>query len=542
MMLTFNLESRDPSSLEAETLRPFQVETAADLTWLAQPNMLSTVKKRRQSSAERVPQATRRSTLQMLLAVMGLVVVSRVGYYLAGVRFDASSLPWFWQYANPALLKANLAQSLWYLHSQPPAFNAFLGVVLGLFAGHETVVFTVCYLLIGLVFTAGLFLLLKELGVPDTPNAVLTAVYVASPACVLYENWLFYTYPLTVLLLLAALFWRRFVRLGHFLDALLLFACAALLALTWSLFHLIWLLGLVLALALYRRRDWRKMLAAAAVPALVVMLWYGKNLVQVGEFTGSTWFGMNFSKMTNSMLTAPERRALYDNGTISAVSMIPPFSEPGKYSATIPMPGSTGIPVLDEEVKPAGIPNFNNTLFVAVSRQYGRDAFRILAARPAAYLRGLAESYLLYFLPASAYLFLNGNAVHIRSLDRIVSIIFNGRFVYHSDHTLRQTRPSQYYQQAILNTGWFLMLAYVVVLALGLLLLLRPSSLIPHSPSLFFLWFSVAWMTFVANALEVGENNRFRFVTDPLVFTFLVAVTADWLRRRGRPARSMTRK
>ena len=39
---------------------------------------------------------------------------------------------------------------------------------------------------------------------------------------------------------------------------------------------------------------------------LVVAMWYGKNLVQVGEFTGSTWFGMNFSKMTNSMLTVPE--------------------------------------------------------------------------------------------------------------------------------------------------------------------------------------------------------------------------------------------
>ena len=42
-------------------------------------------------------------------------------------------------------------------------------------------------------------------------------------------------------------------------------------------------------------------------------------------------------------------------------------------------------------------------------------------------------------------------------------------------------------------------------------------------------------MTFVANALEVGENNRFRFVTDPLVFVFLAAVASDWLRRRGRP-------
>jgi hypothetical protein len=493
--------------------------------------MLSAVKKRRPLRADDMPPTAGSSTLLPLLAVIATFAVSRIGYWVGGVRFDASSLPWFWQFVDPALLKADLAQSLWYLHSQPPAFNAFLGVVLNLFAGHESAVFTVCYLLIGLVFTATLFLLLRELGVPETPNVVLTAIYVASPACVLYENWLFYTYPLTVLLLLGALFWQRFARRGRFLDALLLFVCAALIVLTWSLFHLVWLLGLVLALVLFRRRDWRKVLAAAAVPVLVVVLWYGKNLVQVGEFSGSTWFGINFSKMTNSMLTVTERRALYDNGAISVVSLVPPFGNPDKYYGAVPKPEPTGIPVLDQEMKPSGIPNFNNTLFVAVSRQYGRDAIRILAAHPAAYLRGLAESYLLYFLPASAYLFLGNNAAHIKGLARFASIL-NGRFVYHSDRSLRQTQPGRYYLQGFLNTGWFVILAYALVVTFGLLFLLRSSSFIPHPSSLFFLWFNVAWMTLVANTLEVGENNRFRFVTDPLVFAFIAALAVRWLARR----------
>jgi hypothetical protein len=492
--------------------------------------MLSAVKNRR-PPATPARQLPERSTLTPLLVVIGLAAISRVGYYVAGVRLDASSLPWFWQYVDPGLLKADLTQSLWYLHSQPPAFNAFLGVVLNLFTGNETAVFTVFYLLVGLVFTAALFLLLKELGVPDTPSAVLTALYVASPACVLYENWLFYTYPLTVLLLLAALFWQRFVKRGRFLDALSLFACAALLALTWSLFHLLWLIGLVLALMLFRRKDCRKVLVAAAVPVLVVTLWYGKNLVQVGEFTGSTWFGMNFSKMTNSMLTVPERRALYDNGRISAVSMVPPFSDPDKYSGATLKPGPTGIPILDQEMKPSGIPNFNNRLYVDVSRQYGRDAFTILRTHPPAYLHGLAESYLLYFLPASAYLFLDNNVAHIKGPARIASLV-DGRFVYHSDRSLRQTRPGRYYLQGFLNTGWFLILAYIIVLVLGLLLLLRPSSLIPHPSFLFFIWFNVAWMTFFANAVEVGENNRFRFVTDPLVYVFIASLAASWLARR----------
>jgi hypothetical protein len=472
-----------------------------------------------------------------LLGAVVLVALSRIGYYLAGVRFDASSLSWFWQYIDPILLKTSLAQSLWYLHSQPPAFNAFLGAVLKLSAGHSAFVFAVSYLLAGFAFTVTLFLLLRQLGVAHILSAALAAIYVASPACVLYENWLFYTYPLTVLLLLGALFWQRFIAGGRFGDALLLFVCAALLALTWSLFHLVWLFCLVVALVLFRRREWRKVLAAAVVPVLVVALWYGKNLAQVGEFTGSAWFGMNFSKMTNSMLTAPDRRALFDNGVISAVSLVPPFSNPGRYEGILPQPGPSGIPVLDRDLKPSGIPNYNSTLFVAASKQYGRDAMQVLVRRPAAYLRGLAESYMLYFLPASAYLFLDSNAARIRGPVRLVSIL-DGRFVYHADRNQRQAQPGRYYRSGFLNAGWVLVVSYLLVLILGIISFTRPSSLPFRPGALFFVWFNVAWMTFVANALEVGENNRFRFVTDPLVFVLLAALAFDWWRRRRtlRPA------
>jgi hypothetical protein len=510
---------------------------AAGLTWLAQPICSGAVARRTTLDARRLTPGRTRPALWSLAAVVAAFVVSRIGYYLAGVRFDASSLPWFWQFIDPALLKTNLGQSLWYLHSQPPAFNLFLGLVLNLFPGHETLAFTTCYLLLGLALAVVLFLLLRSFGLPDALSVALTAIYIASPACVLYENWLFYTYPLTLLLLLTALFWQRFVSRGRFLDALLVFACAAVLAMTWSLFHLVWLLGLVLALVLLRRRDWRKVLAAAAVPMLIVTFWYGKNLAQFGQFTGSTWFGINFSKMTNSMLTVPERRALYDNGTISAVSMVPPFSNPDKYYSALPKPTPIGIPVLDQELKPSTIPNFNNVLFIAVSRQYGRDALRVLVARPTAYLRGLVESYLLYFLPASAYLFMAGNAGHISGLERFASIAFDGRFSYHLDHGLRSTQPARHYSQGLLNTGWSLVFAYIVVLIFGLILLLRRSG-----SSFFFVWFNVAWITLVANAVEVGENNRFRFMTDPLVFVFVASLASAWLAGRRRVTGNQTPK
>jgi hypothetical protein len=448
------------------------------------------------------------------------------------VRFDATSLPWFWQYVDPALLKADLARSLWHLHSQPPMFNFLLGLVLKLFPGRENAAFTVCWLVVGLAFAGTMLALLRGLGVPARAGAVLTAVYVASPACVLYENWLFYTWPVTLMLLLGAWLWHRFLAGSRLLDALLLFTLAALTALTWSVFHLGWLLLLVLLLVTRRPRLWRRITLAALAPLLLVSAWYLKNQLLFGQFTASTWFGLNFSKMTNSMLTAGDRGALKEAGVISAVSLVAPFSAPERYYEAIPRPAATGIPVLDQELKPSGVPNFNNSVFIRVSRGYGEDGLRILARRPGAYLNGLANSYLTGFRPSTEYLFLARNAGRIRWLERFSDIAFSGRFFYQLDRGLRYTNPAGFYLRGLLNAGWFTVVAYALVFGLGLLLLLRPSSRVPHSSSLVFLWFNATWLVVAGNALEVGENNRFRFAVDPLVFVFLVCVVRDWLNRR----------
>ena len=108
--------------------------------------------------ADSSPPTARRSSPWPLVTIVAVFVLSRIGYYFASVRFDASPLPWFWQFIDPVLLKTNLAQSLWYLHSRPPAFN--------LFPGHATAAYATCYLLLGLAFAVAPFQLLRGLRVP----------------------------------------------------------------------------------------------------------------------------------------------------------------------------------------------------------------------------------------------------------------------------------------------------------------------------------------------------------------------------------------
>ena len=90
-------------------------------------------------------------------------VISRLAYhFLLGMRFNADTLTSFWQFIDPLLLKTELFKSLYYLHSQPPLFNCFLGVILKLFPDSFAAVFQWIYLLIGLIFSVSLFKLMSS--------------------------------------------------------------------------------------------------------------------------------------------------------------------------------------------------------------------------------------------------------------------------------------------------------------------------------------------------------------------------------------------
>ena len=155
---------------------------------------------------------TRSPDLPYLLALAALFAVSRVVFRLVGVRFSTDQLRIAIQYLDPELLRHHLAQSVWYLHTQPPLYNLFLGVVLKLFPGHEGLAFHAVHLALGLAFCLALYLLLAGFSLPRPAAAAIALAVSVSPAAILYENRLFYDYPVLVLLTLAALAAQRLAR------------------------------------------------------------------------------------------------------------------------------------------------------------------------------------------------------------------------------------------------------------------------------------------------------------------------------------------
>ena len=127
--------------------------------------------------------------------------ISRVMAAVSGVRFDDSvirgtPLTDMWQLLDVRLLRDHLATSVWHLNMQPPLFNLYAGFLVKLPNDVRRPVEAVCALALGLVIVLCTYLLMVELRVPRVAAMVVTLVcVVASPAYLLYENWLNYSYP-----------------------------------------------------------------------------------------------------------------------------------------------------------------------------------------------------------------------------------------------------------------------------------------------------------------------------------------------------------
>jgi hypothetical protein len=455
------------------------------------------------------PRPSRRergATALFLLAAFGAVHWS---YRALGTTFDDTPLPWFWQYLDVPLLENRLVESLLYLHSQPPLFNLMLGVVLKLFPAGHSVAFHALFVAFGLVLYGSLFLLMRRLGVGSVTALLLSVLFVASPSFVLYESWLTYTFPVAAALVLSALLLDGLLR-GRRASAAGFVLCLLFLCGTWALFHLLYfvlVIGALAALAPARR----SLLLWAALPVLVALLGlYAKNLVLFGHFAPSTWLGMNLARITLQRSPAGDRRRLAAAGEISRVGVLRPFqvlsAYPPRYAR---VPGFEEVPCLRAPLKESGAPNLNHLGYVPLSERYLRDSLALVRLDPSIYARGLAEAWLRYFASTSDLGHLVANVDRLESPIRWWDTLVYWRLPVEVPFGRNGRLP--------LYLGLLAGLPVVVVVSLRLSS--RPASrgLSPESRLLVgYLCFNILWVALVGNSIEVGENNRFRFTTDPL--------------------------
>lgn len=317
------------------------------------------------------------------LGVLAVFLFSRVLLVLLQIRFDASPLTYYWQFADPKLLREDLLRTIFYLHSQPPLFNFFVGIVLKLFPRNYATAFSLIYFGLGILLTVCLFRLLVLLRIPKTLASILTAVFILSPAVLMYELWLFYEYPAMVLFCALSYLFCKFVARGNPLDALLTFVIATALSLMLNTFHFVWMVALVATMCILRWQSWKKVLLVGALPLAIVFGFNLKNLVVFKHFNMATYHASGALAL-ETILRIPLslREELQRDGKISKWSLIGPYSEKIEDYKDIARPRLWGVPVLDQITKSTGAVNRHHIVFLQMSDDLVRDGLYALRNYP----------------------------------------------------------------------------------------------------------------------------------------------------------------
>ena len=483
--------------------------------------------------------ARRRWTPQQrsLAALTAIFVASRAVFYAAGIRFDDSGLGTFYQFLDTDFLRHDLARSIYHLHAQPPLFNLYLGLVVHLPQSWWHTAFVLTFAGLGLALIWSMFCLMCEFHVPRPAAFAVTVLFAIAPATIVYENFLFYTYLDATLLVAAGLFLVRFLRSRRTMYGVLTFSLLAALVLTRSAFHVLWLaliVGLVWAMG---SLGWKKVLAAAAIPFIVATAWYGKNLAEFGTFSSSTWLGMNLTRVVFADRDDPYQLRLVANGTLGSEALIPAFSPVAKYRGIDTR--STGVPALDRRRMASGVINFNNQAYIEISDRYLADSLTYIRRRPGSYLRNLAKDVRIAFVPAAQYFGVNRNAQQISEWQSLYSRWIEGQLHGYQRGVYLFGAPEAG------NVAWTLVLAYGSTIVSGpvllWLLLRRRVEDRPVALTMLVLSTTVLYALVVTSALEQGENHRFRFDTDPIVWVMTAALITFAVRKwRGRSAGSAT--
>ena len=488
-------------------------------------------------------QAVRRLNLGYQAALMWLGVYLAV--CLSGQRFDARYLGFGWQLIPWDILSTDPWRSLWYLHVQPPLWNATLGISAWISPVSDVITLQIVMAGFGAVLAGASAILAQRLGLGRRSALIVAVLATVNPEVLkgAFEP----TYELAVAALLVTM---AAVMVGSTKAELsvvsvhrrviLVALVVTVIALTRSLYHPLWV-GAVVGLVLwaYRRHlSWRVVVVALLIPVIGIGSWMGKNQVLYDRATLSSWFGMNLQRAVIPVLDLDDLEAMYARGAVSEIAMIGPFGNYGLYSDVVePCEPSQNHRSVTEPMRTTDqwSPNFNYECFLPVFDQAGQDAFAVIQEHPKAWLEGrlwsLRTTFAVSSMPAES------SSLIMRLLDDGYSV---ARLDYGGVLSTQGWGTPIYGQlEAPVEFGLILIPLYALVIGYGLTRLatvlrrraapaedaIAESMVFAERRALVLLVVSgtVLFTIVIGVVAELGEQARFRTMTDPLVI--VVAAT-----------------
>jgi hypothetical protein len=477
------------------------------------------------------------------LVIVAVFVLSRAAAYAAGVRFDDGLLHNAYQLLDVRLLRNDPLTSIYYLHSQPPLFNAFTALVVQLPEGAINTVLALTWHAAGLGTAIVIYLTMVRLGVRAPLATVMVCVYLLAPEVLLTESWFFYS-QLQMLLTAVTLYGlARYASSRRALDGLVFTGGLGALVLLRSSIHVAVMIVLVVVVWRQLRLDARQLALIAAVPLVVVGAWSVKNVLVFDSPSNSTWIGMNLSYLARAGTTDARCRELVKQGSVSASACHVAFEQPPVFERQFPHPQEYGVAATDELYKSTGQPNFNAALYIDVAHQYLRDSVTLLRdGGPEAVARAELAAYTVWAEPGDDALQLRKVRSPIAGyadwFDRLVLLrpVATG---WNDPARFTASAGGFPWADALGSISYVLLALFGLALYGGVAGWRRGAKGSPAlrtvcTISLMLLVYSVV----IGNALDFRENNRFRVEVAPITL-LLAAVGVELLlqRRSSHPKR-----
>jgi hypothetical protein len=188
----------------------------------------------------------------------------------------------------------------------------------------------------------------------------------------------------------------------------------------------------------------------------------------------------------------------------------------------MPVPPKRGVPILDEPLKSTEAINFNHIFYIGLSDRMSKDALRFIQEHPDLYLASVMKGFSIYFHSSSDYLLFKERPT--LTLESLWDRIFYGQLrTYEGDTNNRWKNDPRF-------IGWWLVLSYLTAVIYGLRISFTRNRSNPELVGVVaFMTFTILYFTVMANFLDLGENNRFRFALDPLVLLLFGMLLQDFI-------------
>jgi hypothetical protein len=459
------------------------------------------------------------------------VIVALPCKWGAGLSITAHRLPgdqpeyWdrFWQALPIESLRTNLAESIWNLHSQPPMHNLYGGVLAKLFHPNHLEWMHYINIAIGACIPAMAGVIVWRIARNKVGGVLAALIFALNPSLFLYEAYPLYTLPtafgVTASIFCLAMFCPN-RRVGWLYGFVLI---VNLLILTRSAYHLVILVAAVPFAVMLADVKRLRFLAISLLICTVSIGWYSKNYVKFGFFGASSWAGQGVWRITGKDYPLARKAELLERGVIErAVAEVQTFTQPSFYRQ-YGFDETSDIDVLNND-------DFNNINIIAISQAYQRGAVGVIRDDPKTYFKNVGRAYRAFCVPSSQYLQVSENAAKISEHEWISSRVVQGQWLC---ERLADRIGVDIFQSLLFFILPMMVLGYLFssIRRCGI----RPSAwgeMISRDPAAAMAMFLIVYSTGVCCMAELGENMRFKFLIEPLLWSVGLGLAVRMLQRR----------